>query len=361
MKIILTILGGAFLVLIIAAACYIYNNMNYDKNVAYKLKKAGFTEKQAVLPDGTVLGYGEGHDNGPALFLIHGQMTSWEDYVKVLPELSKHFHIFAVDCHGHGASSKDPAKYSAEAMGKDFIWFMENIIKEPSIVSGHSSGGLLTAWLAANSPENVKGIVLEDPPFFATEPDRCKKTYAWLDGFEPIHRFLNQTEVTDYVRFYLDNTYLQNFFGNAWNGIKKHANQYMEKNPNKRLRIFFLPPSLNRSFDLITGDYDLRFGDTFYDCSWFDNFNQAETLSRINCPSVLIHTSWSYSNDGVLLAAMDENDAQRAHELIPGNELINVKSGHDFHYEKPKEFNETMSNFLFNYDNHRRNGDEHQS
>ena len=49
-------------------------------------------------------------DNGPPLFLIHGQMVSWEDYVKVLPELSGHFHIFAVDCHGHGKSGKDPGK-----------------------------------------------------------------------------------------------------------------------------------------------------------------------------------------------------------------------------------------------------------
>lgn len=340
------VLGGLLLVLAIAAACYVYNNMNYDKGTMKKMEKAGFVQKQVELPDNTVLNYGEGPDNGPPLFLIHGQMSSWEDYVKVLPGLSKHFHIFAVDCHGHGGSSKDPAKYTAQAMGNDFIWFIENVIDEPATVSGHSSGGLLTAWLAANSPENVLRIVLEDPPFFSTEPDRREKTFAWLDGFEPIHRFLNQTEKTNYTRFYLENTYLQNFFGESWNGIKNYANQYMDKNPNKRLRVFFLPPSMNRIFDLTSGAYDLRFGDTFYDGSWFENYDQAETLSRISCPSVLIHTSWSYSDDGVLLAAMSGDDAQRAHELIAGNELIDVKSGHNFHYEKPKEFIKIMLDFF---------------
>jgi pimeloyl-ACP methyl ester carboxylesterase len=314
--------------------------------VTEKLKKAGFAEKRVELPDGTALGYGEGPDSGPPLFLIHGQMTSWEDYARALPGLSRHFHIFAVDCHGHGASGKDPAKYTAKAMGNDFVWFMENVIREPAIVSGHSSGGLLAAWLAANSPQNVRGIVLEDPPFFSTEPGRCEKTFAWVDGFQTIHRFLNQSEETNYTRFYLDHTYLQNFFGGSWNGIRNYAKRYMENHPGKRLRIFFLPPSVNRSFDLLSGDYDLRFGDTFYDCSWFENYDQAETLSRISCPSVLIHTSWSCSDDGVLLAAMSGDDAKRAHELIAGNELIDVKSGHDFHYEKPKEFVRIMLDSL---------------
>lgn len=333
------------MVLAIAVSCYVYNNMNYDKGTTQKLARAGFVEKQTKLPDGTVLNYGEGPENGPPLFLIHGQMVSWEDYLKVLPELSRHFHIFAVDCHGHGESSKDPARYTAEAMGNDFVWFMENVICEPAIVSGHSSGGLLTAWLAANAPENVLGIVLEDPPFFSTEPDRREATFAWR-GFEVIHRFLNQTGETNYTRFFLENTYLQNFFGESWKPIKAYAYKYMDNNPDKPLRIFFLPPSLNRAFDMTTGPYDLRFGDTFYDGSWFENFDQAGTLSQIGCPSVLIHTSWSYSDDGILLAAMSGEDAQRAHQLIRGNRLISVKSGHDFHYEKPRKFIRIMLDFL---------------
>lgn len=345
MRIILLVLGGLVLIMAIAAAGYVYNNMNYDKGTAKELQKAGFVQKQARLPDGTVLNYGEGPNNGPPLLLIHGQMTSWQDYVKVLPELSKHFRIFAVDCHGHGASSKDAAKYTAQAMGNDFIWFIEDIIREPAIVSGHSSGGLLTAWLAANSPENVLGIVLEDPPFFSTEPDRRAKTFAGQE-FELIHRFLNQAEEMNYTRFYLENTTLQRFFGESWKKIKGYANKYMDNNPDKPLRVFFLPPSLNRAFDMTSGPYDLQFGDTFYEGSWFDNFNQAETLARVSCPSVLIHTSWSYSDEGILLAAMSGDDAQRAHELIAGNQLISVKSGHGFHYEKPKLFIKIMLDFL---------------
>jgi pimeloyl-ACP methyl ester carboxylesterase len=346
LKLILKILVGLVAALIIATGIYIYRNLNYDRNIDKTITHAGFFEKQTILPDGTLLNYGEGPDNGPSLLLIHGQSTDWKNYSKVLPVLSKHYHVFAIDCHGHGKSSKNAAKYNAESMGNDFIWFIENVINEPAIVSGHSSGGLLTAWLAANSPENVSGIVIEDAPFFSTEPDRYEKTFAWVDNFNNIHQFLNQTDETDFMRFYLDNCYFKKFFGDGWEGIKNYAFGYMEKHPDKKLRIFLLPPSINKACDLFTGTYDLRFGDTCYDYSWFKNFNQEEILRRIKCPSVLIHTNWSYSDDGILLAAMSGEDAERAHSLINNNALIRIKSGHNSHDEKPKEFSKILLDFL---------------
>lgn len=249
-------------------------------------------------------------------------MVSWEDYARVLSKLSGHYHVYAVDCHGHGKSGKDPQKYTAETMGSDFICFIENVIKEPVVISGHSSGGLLAAWLAAHSPANVRGIVIEDAPFSSTEPQRREKTFAWLDGFQTIHEFLNQSEETDYTRFYLERSYIQNYWGNGWDKIvMPAAERYMEKHPGKGLRLWFLPPSMNKAFDL-------RFGDTFYNGSWFENFDRAETLRRIQHPSVLMHTVYRYDENNVLLAAMDSDDARWAHELMPDNELIdNFKSG----------------------------------
>jgi len=82
-----------------------------------KMYNKGFTEKQIKLKDGTVLNYGEGPSNGKTpLLLIHGQAMTWEDYAKVLPEISEYYHVYAVDCHGHGESDWNPEKYSAKAM-----------------------------------------------------------------------------------------------------------------------------------------------------------------------------------------------------------------------------------------------------
>jgi len=302
--------------------------------------RKGYTEKSIALPDGTLLNYGESSANGkPPLFLIHGQTGSWENYWTVLPMLANDYHVFAADCHGHGKSCKNPAKYKAKYIGQDFIWFIENIIGKPVIVSGHSSGGLLTAWIAANAPQVVKGIVLEDPPFFSTEKGtRWETSFAYIDTYEPIHRFLNQTEENDWVLFYLRNAYWGKFFGkNGMNGIINYAVKYRKKHPDKPLRFFFLPNSINSMF-LALDKYDLLFGEAFYDGTWFEDFDQSKILSGIKCPAVLIHAKWSVDNNGILMAAMSGDDAQKAHELIKNSELVKINSGHNVHFEKPAEF-----------------------
>lgn len=330
-------------VVIVLAAFYIMNNLFYFQWDMNKVKKAGFVEKDVTLGD-TVLHYAEGPANGPALLLIHGQSTNWESYAKVLPELSKAYHVYAVDCHGHGKSSKDPEKYNVEAMGQDFTRFMTEVIKEPVIISGHSSGGLITTWLAAHSPENIAGVVLEDPPFFSSEKGRCQKTFNYVDLSLNCHTFLEQSEEDDFLSYYIKTCQWIKYFKGGQKGITDYIVSYRDKNPNEPVKVFFLPPAITeplRVMDL----YDPQFGNTFYDSSWHKNFNHAEALSEIDCPSVLIHTSWSYDDQGILLAAMDEKDANLAHSLIKNNTLITVKSGHGFHFEKPQEFIKIMLDF----------------
>jgi len=317
-------------------------------------QKAKFIEKQVTLQDGSIINYGEGPENGFPLLLIHGQMVSWYDYAKVLQPLSKYFHIFAVDCYGHGGSSKDPKKYACAINGNDFIWFIQNIIRKPVFLSGHSSGGLLASWIAANANNDVLGLVIEDAPFFATEKNRCEKTYAWLDSFKTIHDFLNQKEYVNYTQYWLKHCYQRNFWGNGWEKfLLPKIDKYNRKHNTIIPYIWFLPEMANKGFYVTanlqdkTGNYDLLFGDMFYDCSWFENYDQTETLRKIKCPSVLLHTKWNYDKNGILLAAMDGNDAKKAHELISGNKLIdNIKSGHDIHNEKSKFFINTFINFL---------------
>ncbi|MDR0880688.1 MAG: alpha/beta hydrolase [Clostridioides sp.] len=346
----LMVLGITFIILIIAAGMYVYRNLNYDKNVNSIIRKAGFVDMRATLPDGTILNYGEclragRDDNKTPLLLIHGHQSDWKDYYKVISALTRKYRVYAVDCHGHGKSSKDVGKYTAKSMGEDFIWFIENVIKQPVVVSGHSMGGLIAAWLADNSPENVIGLVIEDAPFFSTQVHRIKGTFAWIDGFEVIHKFLNQGEERNYTNYYLENCYVQKYFKKRWAGIKKCARNYMNRHPDRLVRIYYLPPSINRAFGLTSGPYDLHFGDKFYDGSWFEDFDQESTLEGIACPAILIHTSWCYSKEGILLGAMDEKDAKKVSELMGLEYHLDVNSGHDFHYDKPKDFVKILLKF----------------
>ncbi|MBK8420653.1 alpha/beta hydrolase [Candidatus Villigracilis saccharophilus] len=140
--------------------------------------------------NGSSLNYAEGPNNGPVLLLIHGQAVDWKNYAKVLPKLSQQYHVFAIDCYGHGNSTRIPEKYSTVAMGTDISIFIETVIGEPVVVSGHSSGGLLAAWLAANKPDLVQGVVLEDPPFFTSVLPRAEKSWNYVDlALRPLTTF----------------------------------------------------------------------------------------------------------------------------------------------------------------------------
>src|SRR6202050_670756 len=90
-----------------------------------------------------------GAPDKPALLLIPGQTESWWGYEKVMGLLAKRFQCFAVDLRGQGRPTRTPGRYTLDNMGNDLVRFLALAVKRPAIVSGLSSGGLLTAWLSA--------------------------------------------------------------------------------------------------------------------------------------------------------------------------------------------------------------------
>lgn len=302
--------------------------------------KAGYVEKDAVLPNGTTLHYAESPANQKEPFLlIHGQTGSWMDYATVLPQLSKEYHVFAIDCHGHGKSSHNADRYSVKAMCEDFAWFVSNVIGQKVVLSGHSSGGLLSLYFSAYYSDLVSAVVLEDPPIYSTQAgERWEKSFAYVDTYETVHNFLHQTQEKDWVIYYLQHAMWGAFVGEK--GMTKmieYGKKYRAKHPDKPLNYFFLPDSVNHMFWFMD-QYDLQFGETFYDQSWFEGFDRDDALQKISCPCVLIHTKWSVNEQGILMAAMSGDDAKRAASLIPNCKFSYIESGHDSHYEKPQEF-----------------------
>jgi pimeloyl-ACP methyl ester carboxylesterase len=174
---------------------------------------AGYLEHQATV-NGSVVNYAEGPNNGPALLLIHGQGTDWKSYYPALPALAASFHVFAVDVYGHGGSARVPAKYTNVAIGADLTEFISEVIGTQTIVTGHSSGGLICAWMAAHSPQWVRAVVLEDPPLLATTLPRAQSTWNWVDLASTCHGFLASGE-SDFVAYLVRGARIWTFFGEA--------------------------------------------------------------------------------------------------------------------------------------------------
>ncbi len=113
------------------------------------------------------LNYVEGPPSGPPLVLVHGHGLRWQTWAPILPELTKRWHVYAVDLRGHGHSDHaEDGAYLHEDYVADLVEFMNAVVVEPAYVVGHSMGGLVASGVAAHPEAKVRGLVLEDSPFF---------------------------------------------------------------------------------------------------------------------------------------------------------------------------------------------------
>ncbi|WP_454785737.1 alpha/beta fold hydrolase [Legionella sp. WA2024007413] len=110
------------------------------------------------------INYAEGPNNGMPLLLLHGATRQWQAFASITLELCACFHIYAPDFRGHGKSQKITGHYFLEDYLTDIQFFIQEVIKEPAIIIGHSLGAMIGGMLAATQPSLVKALVLMDPP-----------------------------------------------------------------------------------------------------------------------------------------------------------------------------------------------------
>ena len=302
-----------------------------------------FQEQDAVLPHGARIHYAVGPDSGPPLLLIHGQTGCWRDYGPVLSQLSHRWQVFAVDCYGHGRSSHDPSLYSLQANGEDLLWLIREVIGRPAAVSGHSSGGLLAAYVAARGQLLVLGALLEDPPVFSTEPDFFPRSFAFQDTYAPLHRYLLEHPAECWEAYYLRHCLWGRLFlpkGTA-EKLARYAQRFRQRRPLEEPVRFFLPGGINDIFRYLP-QYDLAFGEAFYNYSWHSGIPHRQLMGEIRVPTVFLHCKDAYTEDGILLAAASDLQAQQAADLMKNCRLVTISSPHNIHRAHSKQFLQAM-------------------
>ena len=84
--------------------------------------------------------------------------------------------------------------------------------------------------------------------------------------------------------------------------------------------------------------FDMLFAEAFYNGTWFDGVEQERLLKEIDCPVIYMKAATRYGRDGVLWAANSDEDAARVERLIKNCRRVDIRCGHDIHYEKPAVF-----------------------
>lgn len=203
---------------------------------------------------GVSIHYAEGPNAGNPLLLLHGVTGRWQEFLPVLPEFSFRYHTYALDLRGHGKSGRTPGAYRAADYAGDVVAFLRSRVVEPANLLGHSLGAMIAIQVAADAPEQVRAVVLEDPPFsdLATpEPSsrsrfRAMRTVAEMEG--------SLDERMDALAAFMPNVERTRLLATA-----------------RRL--------IQLDLDVLTHSVERK---------TFANFKADETLRRIQCPVLLV-------------------------------------------------------------------------
>lgn len=96
------------------------------------------------------------------LLLLHGLTANARMFEPLAGLLAPHYRIVAVDLRGRGLSDKPQTGYSMAEHAADVIGLMDVLGLERCIIGGHSFGGLLTIFLAAEYGERVERAIILD-------------------------------------------------------------------------------------------------------------------------------------------------------------------------------------------------------
>jgi pimeloyl-ACP methyl ester carboxylesterase len=85
--------------------------------------------------------YGEDQLDRVPILLIHGStIDSHTDWDAIVPELARHYRVFAPDCRGHGRSNNPQMSYSFKELADDAAAFVRAMGYERAHIIGHSNG-----------------------------------------------------------------------------------------------------------------------------------------------------------------------------------------------------------------------------
>ncbi|MBX3594359.1 alpha/beta hydrolase [Sphingomonas sp.] len=108
------------------------------------------------------------HGDGPVVLLVHQAPWASIQFRHVLPAIAAlGRRAIAIDLPGHGMSDP-PAQPGIGIYAEALAAAIAQLSPAPAVVIGHRGGGLVAGHLAAERPELVAGLVLDNAPFLSS-------------------------------------------------------------------------------------------------------------------------------------------------------------------------------------------------
>lgn len=272
-------------------------------------KAHGFPEQTVDLGEVRMNYSVAGSEENPAILLIPGQTESWWGYENAMRLLSESYHVFAVDLRGQGRSTWTPGRYSLDNFGNDLVRFIDLVIKRPVIVSGLSSGGVLSAWMSAFAkPGQVIAAVYEDPPLFASEltPAFGQSVRQTIAGpmFRIWHKYLGpQWSIGNEDKMHQAMSHeLPSWVAKALTSIMADTKSAPFMGPAPELK-----------------EYDPEWGDAFWNGRVALTCAHESMLRHVKVPVLFTHHFRRVDGDsGNLVGALSDGQVQQVQRLVEG-------------------------------------------
>lgn len=103
--------------------------------------------------------YYEVYGEGEPLLLLHGNSGSIENFIYQIPELSKHFKVYAIDSRAQGRTIDSEKEITYSLMASDMSEFVNKLKLGKVNILGWSDGGNIGLEFAFSHPDQVLKVV----------------------------------------------------------------------------------------------------------------------------------------------------------------------------------------------------------
>ena len=120
--------------------------------------------RSVTLDNGVRLPYVEqGKRSGSTMILLHGFAGTQHDFEPFLSFLPDSLRTIALTQRGHGDASHPAEGYRVQDFAADVTSFVDALQLEQFFILGHSMGSAVAQYVAADRPEQMRGLVLVSP------------------------------------------------------------------------------------------------------------------------------------------------------------------------------------------------------
>lgn len=243
----------------------------------------------------------DGPDGEPAVLLLHSLGTTHELWDAQLPALRSSFRVIRYDMRGHGRSTAPPGEFSIEQLGRDAIAVLDAAGAERAAICGISIGGVTAIWLGQHTSRRVRRLVL------ANTAARIGTSETWSARMRAVREEgMEKAAELAMPRWFTD--------------------EFRERRPDVVARFRALVTACPLESYIAA-------------CAALRDADLRRELHRVVAPTLVIAGSRDPSTTVADGAYLRDN--------IPDAELEVLEAAHLSNVERPMEFSELLTEFLF--------------